>query len=395
MGQRILALELGGESVRAALADRTLKQLDLIDLFEQHRGDGEHDLVGALSRIVATSGPPDLTISCLPGETVAKRLLALPFADRRRLNQVVPFALEEHLPFAIDDAIVAHARIGRRESNSIVLAACARREEVRRHLDLMARAGLDPKTVTLGAQALAGLLAHARNGQKRPHLMLEVADESTSIILVDEAGGIRALRTIAQRLDLDAPAARTLLATIRQTLLAHAHELHDADIVVAGPRAADQAFREELSADLDLPVLEFGDFDCSTLIHGAKETTRFAGCLGMLLSEAPVEPLELLNFRQNEFSFRGRIKGIASWRLPAALAATLAGVAVLHLLLAIMVNARELHVLDSAIAASVAPALGDTDPATARATLQNKLKEMNGRLRLLGGNLAGGSPLDI
>lgn len=396
MGQRILALELCGERVRAAVADRTLKNFDLVGVFEQERADDEADLGGALNRVIAASGPPDITISSLPGEAVAKRLLTLPFTDRRRLNQVVPFALEEHLPFAIDDATVAFARVGRENGSTLVLAACARRADIRNHLHLMDQAGLSPKTVTLTTHALAGLLGQARNGTSRPHLMLEVTDASTSIVLIDELGTPRAVRTVPQRLDLNARSAHAILATIRQTVLAHGNELHGTDVIVTGPATADPAFRDELSASLDLPVLDLADFDCSPLIRGVKdEATRFAGCLGMLLGEASTSPIELLNFRQGEFAFHGRVGGVAPWRLTATLGSAVVAVAVLHIILSIGVSARQLHALNTEIATATAPALGDTDPATARAALQAKLKEMNTRLHLLGGNLAGGSPLDI
>src|SRR5262245_38207046 len=134
MGQRILAFEIGGDRVRAALADRTFKSLDFVSVYEQERARDEPDLSGAIARIVSAAGRPDIAISALPGEFVAKRLLTLPFTDRRRLKQVVPFALEEHLPFAVDDAAVAFARVGHRDSSTLVIAAFVRRDHLRRHL---------------------------------------------------------------------------------------------------------------------------------------------------------------------------------------------------------------------------------------------------------------------
>ena len=47
MGQRIMALELTGERVRAALADRTWNALELIGAWEQERRQDEADLVPA------------------------------------------------------------------------------------------------------------------------------------------------------------------------------------------------------------------------------------------------------------------------------------------------------------------------------------------------------------
>jgi hypothetical protein len=115
----------------------------------------------------------------------------------------------------------------------------------------------------------------------------------------------------------------------------------------------------------------------------------------MLLGESPTAPLELLNFRQGEFAFRGSIGSLTPWRTTATLGAAVVAVAALHVFLSIATGARQLHVLDTAIAETVAPALGEVDAAGARTALQAKLKEMNTHLRLLGGNLEGGSPLDM
>lgn len=400
MGQRILALELGGDRVRAAMADRTWKALELVGVYEQERAADEPDLSGAITRIVGAAGQPDIVISALPGEFVAKRLLTLPFSDRRRLQQVVPFALEEHLPFPVDDAAVAFARVGHEENNTLVIAAFARKEDLRRHLELLARAGLDPKTVTLSTLALAGLLARSTNGRNRTaHLVLDIDHACTSMVLIDAAGTPRAMRTVGQGLDFRSgdpqSAAAVILGAVRQTLLAHVTDHEMPDLVIAGASATAPEVRQIAEA-LEVPVRNLGEFDCSTLIHSARsEPVRFAGCVAMLLGEAPDKGLELLNFRQGEFVFRGRSGAIAPLRLSVMLAAAGIGLALLHLVLTIAVGARQLHLLNRAVETVTAPALGSPDPAAAKTTLAGKLKDMNKRLRLLGGSLGHGSPLNV
>jgi len=198
MGERIMALELAGERVRAAVADRTWNALELIGAWEQARREGEADLVPAIARLIDAAGHPDVLVSALPGEFVAKRLLTLPFSDRRRLAQVVPFALEEHLPFPVDDAAVAFARVGREDGKTLVIAAFARKDDLKSHLELLSRAGLNPKTVTLGTLALAGLLARARNGSGGAHLVVDIDHGCTSMVLIDAQGTPRAVRTVGR-----------------------------------------------------------------------------------------------------------------------------------------------------------------------------------------------------
>src|SRR5260370_33890064 len=188
MAKRILALEMGADRVRGAAADRSWNSFHLEGVYEKLRAQDETDLSGALSRLLAESGEPDIVISALPSDRVAKRLLELPFKDVRRLHQVVPFALEEHLPFPVDNAAVAFSRFGQEWDHTLGMAALVRKIDLQHHLDVPAKAGLDPKTVTLAPLALAAMFTRARNGAKptKPmaHLVVESDESSTSVVLV-------------------------------------------------------------------------------------------------------------------------------------------------------------------------------------------------------------------
>jgi Type II secretion system (T2SS), protein L/Fimbrial assembly protein (PilN) len=402
MGQRILALELAGDRVRGAVADRNWNSLAFTGVYEQEKRNGESDLGGALTRLLVATGKPDVVISALPSEFVAKRLLSLPFKDRRRLDQVVPFALEEHLPFPVDDAAVAFARVGSEGANTLIIAAFAPKEELRRHLELLSGAGLDPRIVTLGTLALAGLLGRARNGRSGAHLVVDINHGSTSMVLIDADGTPRAIRTLGTGLDahsgttLPQPVASTIFGAVRQTLLAHASEQEQPDLVLTGAAGSVATLRTQLADALAVPVHGVDEFDYSGLMEGIKsEPTRYTACVSMLLGEAPSKPLELLNFRRGEFAFHGRTEWIEALRVPTILGAVALGLAVLHLLLGISVNAHRLHLLDREIAAVSAPAIGEGDAAAAKLRLQSEIATVNKRLRQMGVSLGHGSPLDV
>jgi general secretion pathway protein L len=403
MGQRIMALELAGERVRAAIADRSWNSLELVGAWEQERRPDEADLAPAIVRIIAAAGHPDIVVSALPGEFVAKRLLALPFSDRRRLAQVVPFALEEHLPFPVDDAAVAFARVGREDGKTLVIAAFARKVDVASHLELLTRAGLDPKVITLGTLALAGLLARARNGAGGSHLVVDIDHAATSMVLIDAGGTPRAVRTVSRTIDppngnaaLPSPTAAAILGAVRQTLLAHGSDEKPPDLVFTGAAAATTAVREQLSHALAVPVHYIDEFDCSSFFGGNRtEPIAYAPCLAMLLAEAPSKPLELLNFRQGEFAFRGLTGRLGPWRLSATLVGVALFLAFVNFMLRVSTNAHQLHLLNHEIAEVTAPALGHSDPGLAQTALKQKITEMRQRLHMIGGNLGHGSPLDV
>ncbi len=406
MAQRILALEMGIDRVRAAAADRSWNSFHLAGVYEKLRAQDETDLAGALSRLVAEAGQPDIAISALPSDRVAKRLLELPFKDARRLHQVVPFALEEHLPFPVDNGAVAFSRFGQEGDHTLVMAAMVRKIDLQHHLDLLAKAGLDPKTVTLAPLALAAMLTRSRNGtngtKPMAHLVVEGDESSTSVVLVDLEGTPRALRSMHGGLmtsdgsPVSQEVATPILDSMRQTLLAHGGEMDKTDVIVAGSASASPKVRGMLSDSLAVAVRDGGAFDYSGYFEGDVPTAgKFASCLAMLLGELPSKPLSLINFRSGDFLFRGRVRGdLSPFYTSGILGAALFAVVALHFILGVSANLHRLHLVDAEIAAVAGPVLGETDPANATIQLKNGIAKMNERLKLMGANMTHHSPLD-
>jgi len=404
MAQRILALEFMGDRVRAAAAERSWNSFTLAGVYDKVRADDEGDLSGALSRLVVEAGQPDIVISALPTDRVAKRLLELPFKDARRLHQVVPFALEEHLPFPVDNAAVAFTRVGREGDHTLVMAAMVRKTDLQLHLDLLQKAGLDPKRVTLAPLALAAMFTRAPNGNgSKPmaHLVVAGDESSTAAVLVDLDGTPRAMRSMRGGLMtsdgsiVSQEAAAPILNLLRQTLLAHGEDGEQTEVIVAGAAAAHPKVRGLLSDSLAMPVRDGGAFDYTGLFEGSVPNTgKYSSCVAMLLAESPSQPLDLINFRQGEFLFRGRIRGdLSPFYTSGMLAAALLGVIIFHFALGVSANLRRLGRLNAEIAAVAGPALGEKDPADAKAQLTAGIAKMHKRLTLIGGNLTH-SPLD-
>jgi hypothetical protein len=403
MAQRILALEISGDRVRAAVADRSWNSFHLAGVHEKFRANDETDMSGALSRLVVESGEPDIVISALPSDRVVKRLLELPFKDARRLHQVVPFALEEHLPFPVDNGAVAFSRLGVNGANTLVMAAMVRKTDLQHHLDLLAKAGLDPKTVTLAPLALAAMLTRSRNGAKpTAHLVVEGDESSTSAVLVDLAGTPRALRSMRGGLMMSdgsavsADAAGPILNSVRQTLLSGGEDIEQTEVIMSGAACAFPKVRGLISDSLAMTVRDGGTFDYSGLFEGSVPSGgKFASCLAMLLGEMPSKPLDLINFRQAEFLFRGRVRGdLTPFYMSGILGASLVALIAVHFIFGVWANLHRLHMVNAEIAAVAGPVLGETDPAEASKQLRTGIAKMNHRLLLIGGNLTHHSPLD-
>jgi type II secretion system protein L len=400
MAQRILAIEIAGDSVRGALAERNWNSLAMLEVVEQRRRPDEADLAPALARLLDEAGKPDFVVSALPGELVVKRMLSLPFKDQRRLAQTVPFALEEHLPVGVDESVVAFTRVGQEDDKTLVMAAMVRKDDLRSHLELLARAGINPTAVTLSALALAALLARVRNGHGGTYLLVDLDQGSTSMVLLDQAGMPRAIRTVVAELapvnGTPAPGASAILGAVRQTMLAHSSDHEQPELVLTGPMAATPDVRRRMAEALAVPVHTLEEFDCAALLGPlSARSTRFAGCLAMLLGEAPSAAVEPINFRQGEFAFRGRTGSLRPWRTTFMLAAAAVVAILLHAGIKASGSLRQLQQVNREIAAIAAPALGaHVSGANAKAELAAQVASMERQLHLMGGAGASASPLD-
>jgi Type II secretion system (T2SS), protein L/Fimbrial assembly protein (PilN) len=401
MAQRILAIEIAGDSVRGALAERNWNSLAMLEVVEERRGPDEADLAPALARLLDDAGKPDFVVSALPGELVVKRMLSLPFKDQRRLAQTVPFALEEHLPVGVDESVVAFTRVGQEDDKTLVMAAMVRKDDLRGHLELLARAGINPTAVTLSALALSALLARVRNGRGGgAHLLVDLDQGSTSMVLLDDSGMPRAIRTVVAELaptnGASAPGALAILGAVRQTLLAHSSDHAQPELVLTGPMAATPDVRRRMAEALAVPVHTLDEFDCAALLGPlSARSTRFAGCLAMLLGEAPGAAVELINFRQDEFAFHGRTGSLRPWRTSFMLAGAAAAAIALHAGIGVSANLHRLQQVNREIAAIAAPALGPrVAGADAKDELAAQVAAMEKQLHLMGGAGASASPLE-
>src|SRR5437016_1905985 len=148
MPQRILALELDAHELKAALIETTFRDYRVVGFYREPfaAADGAvaDQVRGFLQRhqLDATT-----VLSSLPGDLVTLRTFFLPFRDRKRLDQTVPFELENQVPFGLDEVVVDYHVLHRDRAGSNVLAALVQRKDLEEHLALLSAGGLDPTLV--------------------------------------------------------------------------------------------------------------------------------------------------------------------------------------------------------------------------------------------------------
>src|SRR6185369_7681051 len=106
MPHRILALDIGAHSVRAAAVESSFRDYKVTGLFEQDAAKGQP--MGEFLRAFLAQHDlhAETVLVTIPGELASQRLLSLPFRDKKKLSQTVPFELETQVPFGLDEVVI-------------------------------------------------------------------------------------------------------------------------------------------------------------------------------------------------------------------------------------------------------------------------------------------------
>jgi len=147
----------------------------------------------AIEAIVAQiTPPPEQVVAGLDGKEASLRILELPAGVAKKagkIAEVLPFQLDDLVPFDIEETIVDHQVIGTDGPTIRVLATAVPKTTVAHRLHELKAVGVDPMMLPVGAAALDGLTALVPTlAEGGPFLVLEVEGENTEICILE--GGI-------------------------------------------------------------------------------------------------------------------------------------------------------------------------------------------------------------
>lgn len=218
MSQKVLGLDIGSYSIKAALFDTTFRTYDLTDLFESapmklddvDPADRAVIETEAILRLFQEHGiPAGTVVTALPGSLASTRLLNLPLSPRQ-VEKVLPFELEPNLPFDLEDLLIDHHLISGSKTSSLLLASAVRKSVVAERLAQLTGASIDPAFLTLDSLSLGNLCEFSLPGNSTAFGMIDIGHQKTSIVIVAN-GEIRFVRTLLT-------AGRSITEAIRENL---------------------------------------------------------------------------------------------------------------------------------------------------------------------------------
>ncbi|MBW1740118.1 MAG: pilus assembly protein PilM [Deltaproteobacteria bacterium] len=178
---RILGLDISSDAVAAVQVTGGLRKYDITAcghvLIEE--AGGLDEALKALFEQKDLKG--DTCITSIPGEHVSYRNLRMPFGDKKKIRQTLPFELETMVPFAIEDLLVDFI-IADQTDQSEILAASVKRAYIAEHLARLQACGIDPDILDIGGvPTVSWLLKQA--GTPDNGLLLEIGLKRNTMIL--------------------------------------------------------------------------------------------------------------------------------------------------------------------------------------------------------------------
>ncbi|MBA7479732.1 Cell division protein FtsA [subsurface metagenome] len=159
--KQVVGIDIGADAVKIVKLSRkgnrlTLEHLDHIPIQrDQAESPDQERIIEALrqidSRLVSSA---DRVASALSIQASAVRTLSIPRAHISDLERTLKAEIEPHIPFPIEEIVVDFYTTSRADDeNAEIVITAAPKENLRKHLDLLNKVGIDPEIVDIDYMA--------------------------------------------------------------------------------------------------------------------------------------------------------------------------------------------------------------------------------------------------
>ena len=181
MAKYILGLDIGKSSVKAVLLEAGLRGGMRIAAWEKVDVAGTAGLREALRRLQEI---PILAVpSChtsIAARAFSFRNVKLPFKDRKKICQTLPFELEGQIPHPVEDVLIDFTVLGQAQGSEL-FAAVIPKAEVEERVALLSDYGFDAETIDVDTVAVAARLMTAVPAESLILLLDVGAAETTGV----------------------------------------------------------------------------------------------------------------------------------------------------------------------------------------------------------------------
>lgn len=258
----ILGLDIGKRCVRGALLKTSLRVVETERYLEVPFNNLSPDSApeAAIRAAIAelmTSLPamPDGIVTAIAGDRVSLRRVKIPEAARKRAQDVLPFELDNLLPFPIDEAIVDFQEVETRDGEIDLLAAAVPEALIAEILEQLAAVGVIPRELAVAPAALDGLLAMSAPAPGDAWLFVDVNTHHTDVCVVRN-GACELARTLDEGMEAVRSRPQALRQSLNQTVMKFRSDGGPAltKVVVLGEGSRDHNLAGWIGSQLGVPA---------------------------------------------------------------------------------------------------------------------------------------------
>lgn len=214
-----VGLDIGSTTVRVTRFKRGLTGPDEIVCLQQSLLDDSRDetrevfsqQLRELFEKNKLFGVP--VVSAIQTHRAFSRILTVPFSDPKKAAQVIPYEMEELIPFGLEEVVIDHTIIGVSEGESTALVVAVPHDRVAEHLVTLNDAGIDPVAIEPDSLSLFHFCRYARMQLMQDVVLIDIG-ASKSMLCVVRDGKLKVTRSITIAGDL---LTRNLLAQTQGT----------------------------------------------------------------------------------------------------------------------------------------------------------------------------------
>ncbi len=217
MADTFFCLDIHRDRIAAVVVDRSAS-VSIVT------GCGSADIVeqsfeAALDQIKEQTGYSGGRILVTFGaELFSFRNISLPFSDRKKIEQVLPFELEELSPIEMNSLLVDFIVAKTKPEGVDIVAGMISREYLAEHLSMLQAAGIDPDSIGISGLSTALRIA---DGIGENFILIDIGADWANLFIVRE-GQVALVRSFGLEPDSEGQAlvGGAFVLRVKQTLLA-------------------------------------------------------------------------------------------------------------------------------------------------------------------------------
>jgi len=190
MAQTIVGLDIGASSIKITRLEASFLRFEFLE-FTEHTLPANVDLpweqlaTNVLQVLFSDrDASADKVIASIPGRYVSTRLIRLPFSDKKKIDQTLPFEIESLIPIPLESILLDYQILETDPEGSWVLALFTEKELLEKQLSFLREAAIDPHAIIPAPVALANLWKEIGPEEQEPFAIVDMGESETSLAIL-------------------------------------------------------------------------------------------------------------------------------------------------------------------------------------------------------------------